>query len=194
MVSCLQGCAVLARGLIKRTLWTGAGRIPLGSSITSAQLELTTTNAAAAGNGASVHRMLQSWSATDTWNSRTAGVSADGTEAVTTADLTIDSAAIGTASYNVTSSVQAWSDGAANYGWVFRPRGSDGWAFYSAEGTTPPKLTVTYAPPATLTPAFSFDWASSQTGATVARSSTASVPAGVTGRSGSGRPTSNTHR
>jgi VCBS repeat-containing protein len=52
--------------------------------------------------------------------------------------------AIGTRTFDVTASVQAWAGGATNYGWAFLPSGTNGWDFYSAEGTTTPKLTIDY--------------------------------------------------
>ena len=71
----------------------------------------------------------------------------DGVEAVATADVASGAAAIGVLSINMLTSLQAWlAAPASNRGWVFLPTGSDGVDFYSAEGTTPPKLSVSYIP------------------------------------------------
>ena len=94
---------------------TGAGQIPLGAHITSASLTLQTSDL---GDGAELHRMLRSWADTDTWSSLGSGVQADGTEAVVAADrVTGKMTALGSNSFDVTASLQAWSDGAANRGW-----------------------------------------------------------------------------
>ena len=128
---------------------TGASQIPLGATITSAQLELTTTNT---GQGSTVYKMLKSWSATDTWNTLVTGIQANGTEAATTPEFTASSmTTLGARSFDVTSSLQAWSNGQANFGWAFLGGGNDGWEFSSAQGTAPPKLTVTYDLPSQST-------------------------------------------
>ena len=128
---------------------TGTSQIPLGATITSAQLELSTTNV---GQGSTVYKMLKSWSGADTWNTLVSGIQANGTEAATTPEFTASSmTTLGARSFNVTSSLQAWSSGQANFGWAFLGGGSDGWEFSSAQGTAPPKLTVTYDLPSQST-------------------------------------------
>ncbi len=69
---------------------------------------------------------------------------ADGVEAVSTADAVTGSVNNGVTTIDVTSSVEAWLNGAANYGWAFLSLGSDGWRFSSSEGGTPPKLDIVY--------------------------------------------------
>jgi hypothetical protein len=119
----------------------GANQIPLGATIVAAELRVTVT---VAGHGPSVHRMLTSWTATDTWNSRTNGIARDDVEAANTplrSDYWLDP---GTPRFNVTADVAAWSAGAANNGWLLE---SSGWVtgtISSAEGTAPPQLLVTY--------------------------------------------------
>ncbi|XKH61756.1 Ig-like domain-containing protein [Halomonas sediminis] len=120
------------------------GQIPLGATILSATLELQTTNA---GDGAKLHRMLQPWRDTDTWNSLGSGIQANGVEALADADVDTGFVEIGTTRLDVATSLQAWADGQLNLGWAFLPTGSDGWFFDSAEGTTPPKLIVEYSAP-----------------------------------------------
>ena len=61
----------------------------------------------------------------------------------------------GAVSLTVTSDVQAWSNGAGNYGWVILPwtNGTDGWAFFSdsySDASMHEKLSVTYTPPASV--------------------------------------------
>ncbi|MDB5593896.1 MAG: hypothetical protein JWM36_857, partial [Hyphomicrobiales bacterium] len=125
---------------------SGAGQIPIGSTITSATLTLQTTDT---GNGAELHRMLTTRSGTDTWNSMTNGIQANGTDAVGTSDRTTGFVGTtGPTSFNVLTSVQAWASGAVNDGWVFIPSaGGDGWKFSSSEGSVAPKLSITYSSP-----------------------------------------------
>jgi hypothetical protein len=134
---------------------TGPGQIPLGATITSATLTLQTTNGSA--QGASLHRMLTNWTGvpTWTWDSFNNGIQFDGTEAVAAADVSTGAVIAGSRDLNVTNSLQAWSNGAANYGWAFKAGGTDGWDFYSAQGATKPKLTVTYELPTTGPPVVS---------------------------------------
>lgn len=119
-------------------------QIPPGATILSASLTLQTTNT---GNGASLYRMLTSWSDTSTWNSLGTGVQVNNVEARSAADVSTGSTNLGASSYNVTSSVQAWAAGADNNGWVFVSQGSNGWDFQSAQGSTPPQLSITYSLP-----------------------------------------------
>ncbi len=121
-----------------------AGQIPAGATIVSATLGLQTTNA---GNGAALHRMLTNWSGTSTWNSLVNGVQANGVEAAAAATVVTGATNTGQSQFDVTSSVQAWLAGAANLGWVFLSQGTNGWDFYSAQGATPPLLTVRYSTP-----------------------------------------------
>ena len=129
---------------------TSAGQIPIGATISSATLELQITNV---GSSINLHRMLRSWSATDTWNTLNAGVQADGVEALATADVSTGAiGATGKRSIDVTASLAAWlANPAGNLGWVLLPTGGDGVDFYSSEGTTRPRLVVQYIPGGTPT-------------------------------------------
>jgi hypothetical protein len=89
--------------------------------------------------------MLMPWSDRDTWSSLGAGVQADGVEATAAYDLRTGFVPAGGTALDVTASLQAWANGAANYGWALLPLGSEGWKFDSAEGLTPPKLTVEFS-------------------------------------------------
>ncbi|SDG17401.1 Ig-like domain-containing protein [Pelagibacterium luteolum] len=122
----------------------GAFQVPPGSEILSATLTLQTTNT---GNGATLHRMLTNWSDTSTWASIVSGVQTNGVEALTAADVRTGATNLGASSYDVTASVQAWAGGQANLGWVFVSLGTNGWDFYSAQGSIPPQLTITYRAP-----------------------------------------------
>jgi hypothetical protein len=125
---------------------TGAGQIPSGATLQSATLQLQVTNAGASMN---LHRMLVPWAATDTWNSLTGGVQANGVEAVAAADLASGALAVGQRSLDVLASLQAWQGApTSNRGWAMLPTGTDGVDFDSSEGTTRPKLVVNYLPPA----------------------------------------------
>ena len=126
----------------------GAGQVPLGATIQSATLTVNVTNASA--TGMALHRMLQSWGGTSTWNSLTAGISADDVEAVAAPDAstTYNGAVPASFGVSVTSSLAAWSAGAPNLGWAFLPLGTDSIQFDSADVATAslrPRLSVTYA-------------------------------------------------
>jgi hypothetical protein len=139
-------------GLIRfdNIIGSGPGQIPAGSTITSAMLTLEVANASAAPNG-NINESAIDWSeATETWNTfgGDAGVQADEYLASPSYVAPI---ALGSASINVTTSVQVWASGIrSNFGWVFRPASNDGAQVDSAEFATVslrPKLTVIYVPP-----------------------------------------------
>ena len=102
----------------------GATQIPPGSTINSAEIRFFYCN----GNGGLpvwFHRMLETWDETTaTWNSMSTsggGIQADDTEAVASADAIPAGPTTGTGFWTATglaSSLQAWSDGATNHGWV----------------------------------------------------------------------------
>jgi hypothetical protein len=134
-------------------IFSGAGGpIPAGATIQSATLTLQVSNA---GSGFAMHRMVQSWSDGDTWNSFGNGIQADGVEARAVADVlrgagnSNGNIAVGVLTIDVTEAVRAWAAGEANLGWVLLPLmgGTNGIDFFSSEATTAssrPKLTVQY--------------------------------------------------
>ncbi|MDY6990237.1 MAG: DNRLRE domain-containing protein, partial [Thermodesulfobacteriota bacterium] len=124
---------------------TNPEKIPPGSTILSASLEINVTNSSAA--GANLHRMLLCWNDTDTWNDWGSGIQADGTEAEALSESGSAGSGTGTHTIDVTADLQAWSDNpTGNFGWAWLPPATDdSWQFDSAEGGTPPKLTVSYA-------------------------------------------------
>lgn len=125
---------------------SNAGQIPANAILRSATLQLQVTNGSI--NNMNLHRMLTAWDATDTWNSRVNGVQTDGVEAVISPDTSSGTSQLGALSFNVLASLQAWqTDPASNRGWALMPTGTDGIDFNSSEGTTKPKLIVTYVVP-----------------------------------------------
>lgn len=146
-------------GLLRFDGIFGPGKIPLGSPIISATLTINVRDASghAAPADVDVHRMLGPWNENDGWdvwgdsNSPHNGAGGIQTpdEAVLVPDLTIPGPIpAGTLTIDVTNSVQAWSDGASNFGWVFfiQPL-NEQWSFSSSEETNislRPKLVVTW--------------------------------------------------
>jgi hypothetical protein len=126
------------------------GQVPPKSTIHSAKLVVSAFDE---GNPVHLHRMLVPWKRTATWNSMVAGVTADGLEA----SKKVDSFTFGKISasssdvpFEVTDTVQAWANGAANFGWVFINTGTNGWDFYTSEFEEVkqrPKLVVEFTPP-----------------------------------------------
>jgi hypothetical protein len=135
---------------------TGAGQVPPLAKIHAAILDLTSTNSDNAGDGATINRMLIPWVATNTWNYFVEGIQADDVEAALIPTVTAGSADLapnvpgGWPTLDVTSDVQLWANGTANYGWVFLPwpYGTDGWGIASSKfGTVAsrPQLRVYYS-------------------------------------------------
>jgi hypothetical protein len=134
---------------------SGANQIPLGSTINSATLTLEVTGT---GNNVDVYQLIESWVESEvTWDLRSTGVSwtnagADGTGSrYATAVGTLVVSTTGPKDVTVTATVQNWSDGEANEGWLLADTGSDGVDIFSSEyGTVSsrPKLTVNFTPPA----------------------------------------------
>jgi len=128
-------------GLIRFDSIFGAGgsQIPLGAEITEATLFLTVFNT---GDAGSVRRVLTNWTEASTYSSFCGGGCAEGV-AYTPEVGTLTATTATEISVNVTSSVQAWSDGATNFGWIIRPStGTDGVDVRSSEYAT----TVTQRP------------------------------------------------
>src|SRR5207249_1872375 len=76
------------------------------------------------------------------------GVSADGSEASGAMDaIATPNVLDGAANFDVTSTVQDWINGGANFGWELLPLGTDGWRWNSSEAATDelrPTLTISY--------------------------------------------------
>ena len=131
----------------------GADQIPLGSVIISATLTLELFNP---GDDPLVYQLIEGWVESQaTYNDRTTGVAwsdpgAGGTGShKASADGSLPAGSSGTQSVDVTTSVQNWSDGEVNEGWVLEDTGSDGVDIRSSEYATVadrPMLSVTYVP------------------------------------------------
>jgi hypothetical protein len=128
-------------------LGSGPGQIPAAAQITSAHLELNVTDI---GNALQFYRMLRNWAETETWNALGAGIQIDDIEAVGSPDASTDYvAALGLLSIDITASLTAWASApATNFGWaILHNPGTNRVQFDSSEGTTPPKLIVTFTVP-----------------------------------------------
>jgi hypothetical protein len=125
-------------------------QIPKGARIVKANLYVSAFDQ---GSTVHLHRMNVPFSKTATWNSLVDGVSADGLESSRTKDsLTFGKIAANssTAIFDVTDTVQYWSAGHPNHGWVFINTGGNGWDFYSSEFedlTQRPRLEIIYTVP-----------------------------------------------
>ena len=129
--------------------------IPIGATIHSARLIVTSSQAVFAGTGAEhgLHRMLVPWQSNVSWDAAQFGgngVQLDGAEAFPTAESRLlvgigDDATVG---FDVTESVRAWSRGAENHGWVLvQGAGDDRWFLSSSESNflaRRPRLEVQY--------------------------------------------------
>ena len=128
----------------------GPRQIPKGSSIVSAKLVVAAFDQ---GSTVNLHRMLVPFGKHSTWDSMISGVSADGFESSRHKDgFTFGKIAASTsgAVFDVTDTLQIWSNGKPNHGWVFLNTGGNGWDFYTAEFDKieqRPKLTVKFLPP-----------------------------------------------
>ncbi|MCP3870586.1 MAG: DUF4347 domain-containing protein, partial [Gammaproteobacteria bacterium] len=124
------------------------GPIPDYAIINSATLTLDVSGQNSSAD-IDIHRMLNSWDETSTWNSLSNGVSLDGTEAVVTAEASEDGGDA-SAVFDVTGSVSAWSWGSGvNYGWVLVSDDGSDWKATSSEKSTlaeRPLLSVDYTP------------------------------------------------
>ncbi len=135
----------------------GANQIQPGSVIISATLTLRLDNEGT--DCPDVYQLTEGWTELEaTWNSRKTGVSwsdpgADGTTShKTVAEGTLPCLLpLGFKNVDVTTSVQNWSDGELNEGWVFVDTGAstNGANYRSSEHATQgdhPQLTVDYIP------------------------------------------------
>jgi len=141
------------------------GQIPLGSEILEAKLWLYIYPTDGESDcGAEIYRMLNSWDEDDTWDEWVDGIQPVTEAAVGTPDdYIVDFPDLGAApdpqsipqenrwfSLNVTQSLQTWSDGEQNRGWLlqsYNKYGSNGVPFCSSEYpevSLRPKLQVTF--------------------------------------------------
>jgi len=101
-----------------------------------------------------LHRMLTDWNAASTWNSLSAGVQLDNSDAAASPENPINTiqprVTLTWVAFDVTASVKAWQLGQPNFGWVIAPSGSDGWRTSSANAAVVsdrPVLDIVYSLP-----------------------------------------------
>jgi hypothetical protein len=155
-----------SQGLVRFTgvFGNGAASVPAGVRVSSAVLKLNINGNVQFhdGGGFGVHRMLTGWSASDTWNSLGAGVSADDVEAALRPDdvggLDVLNTAVvqrGVYYLDVTDSVRRWSAAGgegANFGWALLPLPNATNAIFfdsfnsTAAAAITPELVVRYVP------------------------------------------------
>ena len=141
----------------------GLSQIPAGSTIHAAVLTLAGVDADAMGDGGTFHAMLQPWAATDTWNTWTNGIQANGIEAAIAYSVAAGNASLnpdvqgGFTPFDVTADVAAWVNGStSNFGWAVLPwaGGTNGWGVASSESVVAnyrPELRVYYTPAPAVT-------------------------------------------
>lgn len=141
----------MTHGLLRfdNLIGQGAGQVSFGAVVYRATLSLRTLNATSTNGLILFHRMLQPWTERATWNAPWfGGLKADDGIAASAVDAAISPATVNeTVAIDVTPSLQAWIDGALNYGWFLTNTVDDGWQFASSEAATPdlrPSLTVTF--------------------------------------------------
>ena len=145
------GSDATTQGLISfdNIFGSGPGQIPFGATINSASLEVNVTNVSDPGAQITLHQMLMNWNESSTWNTTGSGVQTNDAEAASTAASTLgDPATSGAQTFTgLEATLQAWSDGATNYGWVIVSDSDNGWDFASSEAVVAserPQLTISY--------------------------------------------------
>ena len=134
-----------------------AGRVPPGSTITTAKLRVV-TGREGRGHGARVHRLKKPIAFKDVVNTLLKDTEGDRFEIIAASNASVGGPALqpvvepGPIELDVTADVQAWAAGMANHGWAFLPwpNGTDGWGFLKPDCpdlADRPSLTVTYIPP-----------------------------------------------
>lgn len=127
----------------------GPGQIPLGAEILSAKLSILTgsTSGDETANNISLYQMTANWNGTSTWNSLVGGVNV-GTDTLNSPEFTLLPNVLSDyAIFDVTDSIQSFSNGASNFGWLLNYTGTDGWRSRSSEFsvlTDRPNLEITY--------------------------------------------------
>lgn len=123
---------------------SGPNQIPLGSTIETATFTYVVSNT---GDSATVNDAAVDWDESVTFNTFGSSVGVQEADYGTLVGTASGSTPTGAKTLDVKDSLQRWSEGATNYGWLFRPDGTDGVEFHSSEYTTSadrPKLTVRY--------------------------------------------------
>ena len=163
-----------SQGLLRfdNVFGAGPGQVESGSTINSATLtlEIGSGNEGDPGSSLFLHQMLTTWADTDTWNS-TGGILTDDVEAASVAAGSAAADVAGTIVIDITSLVQAWSDGTANFGVLLATDSITSIQLWSSEGTTAPLLTVDYTVAADTTAPSQVN----NTGSTVAEGGTDTI-------------------
>ena len=121
-------------------LGPGPGQVHAGSVIVSATLEFTITNP---GGTQLLYQVTEGWTELGaTWN----GFATPGSPGTKGTGLSFN-APLGVITVNITTIVQNWVNGDANYGLLIWSNSADGVDYCSSESTDPPKLTVTFHSP-----------------------------------------------
>ena len=121
---------------------SGAGQVPSGAQITSATLTYYVSDT---GDTAEIHYAAVAWTESSTFNSY-CGTGCDSTQ-IGALVGSASAPALGVTTADVTSSIQAWANGAQNLGWIFVPTGPGGAEASSSENANQvnrPLLTVVY--------------------------------------------------
>ncbi|VTS04744.1 DNRLRE domain-containing protein [Tuwongella immobilis] len=137
--------------------------IPSNSKIYRAFLVFETTGSGG-GSGFNLHELFVNFDKNSTFNSLGGGINLAGTEYNSVPVATFGSASNANhiqdgqiVRLDVTSSVQNWSNGVDNKGWVLLPlsNGTNDWSFFSSEDGKGPRLEIVYSTPPNLTGATS---------------------------------------
>ncbi|HEY9583520.1 MAG TPA: DNRLRE domain-containing protein [Candidatus Paceibacterota bacterium] len=129
--------------------------IPSDATIVGARLDLYVSTE---GQGWKIHRMLVDWNENSTYNTLTAGVNDDDTDASTVEDnrngVTLNAITGSIVNNMRMATIQGWVDGTySNYGWLIEATdiaSGDGQQYVSSEGVTTtqrPKLVIRYITP-----------------------------------------------
>ncbi|MBH1988336.1 MAG: DUF4347 domain-containing protein, partial [Burkholderiales bacterium] len=125
------------------------GTIPDNAKINSATLRLYITEDGV-GQGLVSRVLSANWTEASTWDSLGGGLSLDNVEASATPDGSNDLSDNNSyINYNVLNTVQAWSNGASNLGWVMYTSNAE-WSVASSENGTAayrPQLIIDYTAP-----------------------------------------------
>ncbi|HKQ36561.1 MAG TPA: DNRLRE domain-containing protein [Verrucomicrobiae bacterium] len=126
----------------------GPNQVPAGAIINSAQLRIYTDDQTTAAGRIRLARMNVTWSEASTWNSMGNGIDQTNGVEAGIVDAIIDGSQDNSLdTMDVTAAVQAWANGAPNYGWVFLPSSTDGWRWATSENGVQdnrPRLIVDY--------------------------------------------------
>ncbi len=132
----------------------GPNQIPFGAVINSASLTVDVSSPSVGGANITLHRMLVDWTEGSTWNSLTNGIQT-GSDALVTADSTLANPnQPGSQTFTgLEETLQAWSDGHSNYGWLILNDNNNPWKLYSSDAPAGnrPMLNVDYTPSVIVT-------------------------------------------